>query len=76
MQIKACMYKLHPDRLRHNTAWLHQSTNTALQLPICVGLKKEDAKNQARDYWQSGVNPATLVYGDKTGSKLDWWWWL
>ena len=24
-----------------------------------------------RDCWQSGVNPATLIYGDKTGSKLD-----
>ena len=24
-----------------------------------------------RDCWQSGVNPATLLYGDKTGSKLD-----
>ena len=24
-----------------------------------------------RDCWQSGVNPATLVYGDKPGSKLE-----
>ena len=24
-----------------------------------------------RDCWQSGVKPATLVYGDETGSKLD-----
>ena len=38
-----------------------------------VALKKEDALNQERwrDCWQSGVNPATPVYGDKTGSKLD-----
>ena len=40
-----------------------------------VGLKKEDAKNRAR--WRvgvgeiAGVNLATLVYGDKTASKLD-----
>ena len=25
-----------------------------------------------KNCWQSGVNPATLVYGDKPGSKLDW----
>ena len=24
---------------------------------------------------QNAVNPATTVYGDKPGSKLDWWWW-
>ena len=45
----------------------------------CVGLEKEDSLNRAR--WkvgvgeitagQSGVNPATSVYGDKPGSKLD-----
>ena len=45
-----------------------------------VGLKKEDTKNRAR--WRvgvgeieieigSGVNLATSVYRDKTGSKLD-----
>ena len=49
-----------------------------------VGLKKEDRcqksikmeSGSGRDCWQStGVNPATLIYKDKTGSKLDWWWW-
>ena len=43
-----------------------------------VGLEKEDAMNRAR--WRvgvgeiavrKGVNPATSVYGDKPGSKLD-----
>ena len=41
-----------------------------------VGLEKKGALNQAR--WRvgvreiaAGVNPATLVYGDKPGSKLD-----
>ena len=41
-----------------------------------VGLEKEDAMNRAR--WRvgvreiaAGVNPATPVYGDKRGSKLD-----
>ena len=40
-----------------------------------VGMEKKDAMNQVR--WRvgvgeiAGVNPATLVYGDKTGSKLD-----
>ena len=29
------------------------------------------------DCWQSGVNLATPIYGDKPISKLDcWWWWL
>ena len=43
-----------------------------------VGLEKKDAMIQARwrvgvgrDYWQSGVNPATPIYEDKPGSKLD-----
>ena len=31
----------------------------------------EMESGSGRDCWQSGVNPATLVYGDKTGSKLD-----
>ena len=41
-----------------------------------VGLEKKDAMNRAR--WRvgvkkicAGVNPATPVYGDKPGSKLD-----
>ena len=41
-----------------------------------VGLEKKDATNRAR--WRvgvreiaAGVNPATLVCGDKPGSKLD-----
>ena len=41
-----------------------------------VGLEKKEAMNQAR--WRvgvreiaAGVNPATPVYGDKPGSKLD-----
>ena len=41
-----------------------------------VGLEKKDAMNRAR--WRVGareiaavVNPATPVYGDKPGSKLD-----
>ena len=41
-----------------------------------VRLEKKDAMNQAR--WRkgvreiaAGVNPATPVYGDKPGSKLD-----
>ena len=46
-----------------------------------VGLEKKGAMNRAR--WRVGVreiaarvNPATPVYGDKPGSKLDWWWWF
>ena len=42
-----------------------------------VGLEKKDAMNRAR--WRvgvreiaAGVDPATPVYGDKPGSKLDW----
>ena len=42
-----------------------------------VSLEKKDATNRAR--WRvgvreiaAGVNPATPVYGDKPGSKLDW----
>ena len=45
-----------------------------------VGLEKKDAINWAR--WRvgvreiaAGVNPATPVYGDKPGSKLDWLIW-
>ena len=41
-----------------------------------VGLEKKDAMSQAR--WRvgfreiaAGVNPATPIYGDKPGSKLD-----
>ena len=39
-----------------------------------IGLEKKVAMNRAR--WRvgeiaSGVNPATPVYGDKPGSKLD-----
>jgi len=41
-----------------------------------VGLEKEDTMNRAR--WRvgvreiaAGVNPATHVYGDKPGAKLD-----
>ena len=41
-----------------------------------VGFEKKDAMNRAR--WRVGVredaagaNPATLVYGEKPGSKLD-----
>ena len=41
-----------------------------------VGLEKKDAMNRVR--WRvrvretaAGVNPATPVYGDKPGSKLD-----
>ena len=41
-----------------------------------VGLEKKDAMNRAT--WRvgvieiaAGVNPATPVYGDKPGSKLD-----
>ena len=41
-----------------------------------VGFEKKDAMNRAR--WRvgvreiaAGVNPATLIYGDKRGSKLD-----
>ena len=35
----------------------------------------EMESGSGRGCWQSGVNPSTLVYGVKTGSKLDWWWW-
>ena len=31
----------------------------------------EMESGSGRDCWQSGLNPATLVYGNKTGSKLD-----
>ena len=34
-----------------------------------VGLDKKDAMNRAR--WRVGVNPATPIYRDKPGSKLD-----
>ena len=40
---------------------------------------KSGSHSSGRDCWQSaGVNPATLVYKGKTGSKLlDWrWWWV
>ena len=36
-----------------------------------VKKEKKNAKNAMRNYCQSGVNPATPVYGDKHGSKLD-----
>ena len=45
-----------------------------------IGLEKKDAMNRAR--WRigvreiaAGVYPATPVYGDKSGSKLVWWFW-
>ena len=39
-----------------------------------VGLEKKDAMNGVRQRVReiaAGVNPATSVYGDKPGSKLD-----
>ena len=27
------------------------------------------------DCCQSGINPASPIYEDKPGSKLEWWWW-
>ena len=43
---------------------------------MSVGLEKKEAMNRAR--WRmgvreiaAGVNPATPIYGDKPGSKLD-----
>ena len=47
---------------------------------LSVGLEKKDTMNQARGRVgvreiAAGVNPATPVYGDNPGSKLDWWWW-
>ena len=32
----------------------------------------EMESGSGKDCWQSGVNPATSIYRDKPGSKLDW----